>query len=120
MLLTITSLAAAGFTLAALFIIDLRSQRLPDPLTLLFGLLGLGYHALHQFDLAPLTALLAGATLGALLTLIGMVLAGLLRQRRPGRLSLAWPGRDTRIPFGPGLILATVIVFLGTVFAVPA
>lgn len=38
------------------------------------------------------------------------------RQRRLARLSSIWPDRQPRIPFGPGLILATVIVFLGAVY----
>jgi leader peptidase (prepilin peptidase)/N-methyltransferase len=151
-------LAVAALCLSALLVIDLRSHRLPDPLNLLLGLLGLGFHFLHNFNLLPLTALLAGAilgalllyalrvfylrrrglealglgdvkfvaasglwvgidgiflviALGALLTLAGLVLNGLLRHRR-----LAWPDGQTRIPFGPGLILASVAVFLIQVF----
>jgi len=151
-------LAVATLCLSALLVIDFRSDRLPDPLTLLLGLLGLGFHCIHNFDLLPLTALLAGAllgalllyvlravylrrrgvealglgdvkfvaasglwvgidgiflviALGALLTLAGLALQGLLRQRRLAGGSLFWPDGRTRIPFGPGLILAAVAVF---------
>jgi leader peptidase (prepilin peptidase)/N-methyltransferase len=145
--------------MSALLVIDLRSHRLPDPLTLLLGLLGLGFHFLHNFELLPLPALLAGAILGALLlyalrafylrrrgiealglgdvkfvaaaglwvgidgiflgiafgallTLAGLALLGLLRHRRLADFSSFWPDGQTRIPFGPGLILASVAVFL--------
>ncbi len=152
-------LAVAALCLSALLVIDLRVHRLPDPLNLLLGLLGLGFHYLHNFDFLPLTALLAGAILGALLlyalrafylrrrgievlglgdvkfvaasglwvgidgiflviacgallTLAGVALHGLLRHRRLTGLSSFWPDGQTRIPFGPGLILAGVAVFL--------
>jgi leader peptidase (prepilin peptidase)/N-methyltransferase len=154
----ISILTLGAVCLSALLVIDLRSQRLPDPLTLLLGLLGLGFHTLHNFDLTPLATLLAGAILGALLlyalrafyfrrrgiealglgdvkfvaaaglwvgidgiflviaggallTLAGLALQSLLRHRR-----LVWPDGRTRIPFGPGLILASVAVFLIQVF----
>jgi leader peptidase (prepilin peptidase)/N-methyltransferase len=151
-------LMGVSIVLAALLLFDLRSHRLPDPLNLLLGLLGLGFHAFHNFTLIPLTALLAGAILGALLlyalrvfylrrrglealglgdvkfvaaaglwvgidgiflviaggallTLAGLALRSLLLHRR-----LTWPDGQTRIPFGPGLILAAVAVFLIQVF----
>lgn len=151
-------LVSAALCMSALLIIDLRSHRLPDPLNLLLGLLGLGFHFLHDFNLIPLASLLTGAILGALLlyglrfvwlrrrgiealglgdvkfiaasglwvgidgiflgialgaalSLVGLVL---LRAVRTGQ--LAWPSGDTRLPFGPGLVLATVIVFLWQVW----
>jgi leader peptidase (prepilin peptidase)/N-methyltransferase len=153
-------LAVAALCLSALLVIDLRSHRLPYPFNLLLGLLGLGFHYSQNFELVPLTALLAGAglgalllyvlrafylrrrgiealglgdvkfvaasglwvgidgifiviALGALLTLAGLALLGLLRHRR-----LSWPDGRTRIPFGPGLILAGVAVFLLQVWPV--
>jgi leader peptidase (prepilin peptidase)/N-methyltransferase len=158
-------LIVAAVCSAALLTVDLRAHRLPDPLNLLFGLLGLSFHYLHNSDLLPLTSLLSGAILGALLlyglrflyfrrrgvealglgdvkfvaaaglwvgidgiflviafgallTLAGILLVTLWRQRR-----LAWPDGQTRIPFGPGLILGSVAVFLVLVwpgFAWPA
>ncbi len=152
-------LAVAALCLSALLVTDLRFQRLPNPLNLLLGLLGLGFHFLHNFEPLPLAALLAGAILGALLlyalrvfylrrrgieglglgdvkfvaasglwvgidgiflviafgallTLAGLALLGLLRHRRLTGASSFWPDGRTRIPFGPGLILASVAVFL--------
>lgn len=151
-------LIVAAICMAALLVIDLRSHRLPDPLNLLLGLLGLGFHNLYNFRPLPLTSLLASAcisalllyglrylwlrrrgiealglgdvkfiaaaglwvgidgiflviALGAALSLVGLVL---LRAIHTGQ--LAWPAGDTRLPFGPGLILATVIVFLWQVW----
>jgi leader peptidase (prepilin peptidase)/N-methyltransferase len=158
-----STLAAAALCLLALLVVDFRSHHLPDALNLLFGLLGLVFHALHDFSLLPLTSLLAGASLsalllyglrflwlrrrgiealglggvefvvaaglwvgidgiflgialGALLALAGIALVALWRARRLGRISLSWPDGQARIPFGPGLILAGVAVFLLQVF----
>jgi len=88
-------LIAAAVCAATLLIIDLRSRRLPDPLNLLLGLLGLGFHYTHTFDLVPLTALLAGATLGALL--LYALRAVYLRRRGIEALGLRNRGQTTII-----------------------
>lgn len=150
-------LLATVVVLAALLIVDMHQQRLPDPLNFLLGLLGLGFHYLRNFDLIPLIALLAGASLsalllyglhwlylcrravealglgdvkfvaaaglwvgieniflvifaGALLTLLLVATRALLRRE-----GIDWRSQ-TRIPFGPGLIVAAAAVFLANVY----
>ena len=68
-----------------------------------------GIEALGLGDVKFIAA--AGLWVGTDGIFLVIALVGVIRQRR-----LVWPDPAARIPFGPGLILATVAVFLGTVF----
>lgn len=151
-------LTAASLTLVALFVMDLRQQRLPDALNLLL-LLGLGFRGLQGFVAVPAVSAFAGALAGAgllwglrwiylrrrgsealglgdvkyaaaagvwvgidgifLVIALGaaLTLAAVLGWRvlRGGVAAAPLPGARP-LPFGPGLILATVAVFITLVW----